>query len=170
MPALTIASVERHAFPSLWPLLEPVIREGATYPLQTGMSAGEAEAYWFAPGNHVFAAEAAGAIVGTYYLRANQRGGGAHVANAGFITAPAARGRGIARGMATHALATAAELGFDAMQFNFVISSNLRAVTLWRGMGFTIVGVLPDAFRLPEGRKVDVFVMYRRLSPLQPRL
>jgi ribosomal protein S18 acetylase RimI-like enzyme len=169
MSEIVIRPVERSAFPRLWPILEPVIREGATYPLPAALSAGEAEAYWFAPGNHVFAAAAGDEIVGTYYLRANQRGGGGHVANAGFMTAPALRGRGIARAMAAHALAKAAELGFGAMQFNFVISSNARAVRLWQSLGFTIVGTLPDAFRLPEGRLVDVYVMYRKLSPPQPR-
>jgi GNAT superfamily N-acetyltransferase len=163
MSDVAIRPVERRAFARLWPILEPVIREGATYPLPTDLSAAEAEAYWFAPGNRVFAAEAGNAIVGTYYLRANQRGGGAHVANAGFMTAPAMRGRGIARAMAAHALDKAPELGFSAMQFNFVISSNARAVRLWRSLGFIIVGVLPDAFRLPDGEAVDVFVMYRRL-------
>lgn len=169
MPEIVIRPVERSVFPRLWPILEPVIREGATYPLPTALSAGDAEAYWFAPANHVFAAAAGDEIVGTYYLRANQHGGGAHVANAGFMTAPAMRGRGIARAMAAHALAKAIELGFDAMQFNFVISSNMRAVRLWRSLSFVIVGVLPDAFRLPDGELVDVFVMYRRLSPLPPR-
>jgi ribosomal protein S18 acetylase RimI-like enzyme len=169
MPEIVIRPVERQAFPQLWPILEPVIREGATYPLPTALGTGEAETYWFAPGNHVFAAAAGDAIVGTYYLRANQRGGGDHVANAGFMTAPAMRGRGVARAMAAHALSQAAELGFDAMQFNFVISSNIRAVSLWRSMGFIIVGVLPDAFHLLEGRLVDVYVMYRKLNPLQPR-
>ena len=163
MSDVAIRPVERQAFPRLWPILEPVIREGATYPLPADLSAAAAEAYWFAPGNHVFAAEADSEIVGTYYLRANQRGGGAHVANAGFMTAPAMRGRGIARAMAAHALDKASELGFSAMQFNFVISSNTRAVRLWRSLGFVIVGTLPDAFRLPEGKPVDVFVMYRRL-------
>jgi len=163
MSDVAIRPVERQAFLHLWPILEPVIREGATYPLPTDLSAAAAEAYWFAPGNHVFAAEADNAIVGTYYLRANQRGGGAHVANAGFMTAPAMRGRGIARAMAAHALEKAPELGFSAMQFNFVVSSNARAVRLWRSLGFLIVGVLPDAFRLPDGKLVDVFVMYRRL-------
>jgi ribosomal protein S18 acetylase RimI-like enzyme len=86
------------------------------------------------------------------------------------MTAPAMRGRGIARAMAAHALDKALELGFSAMQFNFVISSNTRAVSLWRSLGFTIVGTLPDAFRLPDGKPVDVFVMYRKLSPLPPRL
>jgi ribosomal protein S18 acetylase RimI-like enzyme len=166
---LVIQPVERQAFPRLWAIIEPVIREGATYPLPPTLGAGEAEAYWFAPGNHVFAAASGDDIIGTYYLRANQRGGGGHVANAGFMTAPALRGRGIARAMAAHAFAKAIELGFDAMQFNFVISSNTRAVRLWRSLDFVIVGVLPDAFRLPDGKPVDVFVMYRRLSPLQPQ-
>jgi ribosomal protein S18 acetylase RimI-like enzyme len=162
---IAIAAVERDAFPRLWPIIEPVIREGATYPLPTNLGRAEAEAYWFAPGNRVFAATSDGVILGTYYLRPNQRGGGDHVANAGFMTAPAARGRGIARAMAAHALETAAALRFAAMQFNFVISSNERAVRLWRSIGFEIVGTLPAAFRLPDGGFVDVFVMYRRLSP-----
>ena len=163
MSDVVIRSVERDTFSRLWPILEPIIREGATYPLPTTLGDSEAAAYWFASGNHVFAAEVDGEIVGTYYLRANQRGGGAHVANAGFMTAPAKRGRGIARAMAAHALAKAGELGFTAMQFNFVISSNTRAVALWRSLGFIIVGTLPDAFCLPDGKPVDVFVMYRNL-------
>jgi ribosomal protein S18 acetylase RimI-like enzyme len=168
--AIAITPAAREAFARLWPILEPVIREGATYPLPADLGAEEAAAYWFAPGNQVFVADAGGEAVGTYYLRANQRGGGAHVANAGFMTAPASRGRGVARAMAAHALNTAAALGFEAMQFNFVISSNERAVRLWRDLGFLIVGVLPGAFRLPEGRRVDVFVMHKPLSPLLPPL
>jgi len=163
MSAIAIRPIERDAFPRLWPILEPVIREGTTYPLPTTLGTDEAAAYWFAPGNHVFAAAIDDAIVGTYYLRANQRGGGAHVANAGFMTAPAERGRGIARAMAAHAIEKAAALGFTAMQFNFVISSNTRAVRLWHGLGFATVGTLPGAFRLPDGTLVDVFVMYRKL-------
>lgn len=167
--SVAIKPAAREAFARLWPILEPVIREGTTYPLPPDLGRAEAADYWFAPGHRVFVAEADGEAVGTYYLRANQRGGGAHVANAGFMTAPASRGRGVARAMAAHALNTAAALGFEAMQFNFVISSNERAVRLWRDLGFLIVGVLPGAFRLPEGRRVDVFVMHKALSPVAPR-
>lgn len=166
--AVTIKPAGRESFPRVWPILEPVIREGVTYPLPADLGAAEAAEYWFAPGNRVFIAEEGESAVGTYYLRANQRGGGAHVANAGFMTAPASRGRGVARAMAAHALETAATLGFAAMQFNFVISSNERAVRLWRDLGFLIVGVLPGAFRLPQGRLVDVLVMHRPLGPLPP--
>ena len=87
--SVDIAAVTRESFPLLWPVIEPVIREGASYPLPLDLSYSGAEAYWFAPDHEVFAARAGDEILGTYYLRANQRGGGAHIANAGFMTAPA---------------------------------------------------------------------------------
>ena len=102
-------------------------------------------------------------VVGSYYLRANNRGGGAHVANCGYIVAPAAMGRGVARAMCAHSLDRARERGFRAMQFNFVISSNERAVRLWQSCGFAIVGRLPGAFEHPRLGFVDALVMYRTL-------
>ena len=166
---LVIRPVERRDFARLWPIIEAVIRDGTSNALPREMGADAAVEYWFAPATRVFLAEASDEVLGTYHLRANQQGGGNHVANAGFMTAPHARRRGIARAMAAHALETAMALGFTAMQFNFVVSSNERAVRLWRSLGFVIVGTLPDAFRLPDGRLVDVFVMYRKLSPPPPR-
>jgi ribosomal protein S18 acetylase RimI-like enzyme len=111
----------------------------------------------------VHVAEAGGAIAGTYYLRANNQGGGAHVANCGYIVAPYATGRGIARAMCVRSLERAGALGFRAMQFNFVISSNECAVRLWQSCGFHIVGRLPDAFEHPRLGLVDALVMYRKL-------
>ena len=101
--------------------------------------------------------------MGTYYLRANNQGGGAHVANCGYIVAASASGRGIARAMCTHSLARARARGFRAMQFNFVISSNERAVRLWQSCGFELVGRLQDAFEHPRLGLVDALVMYRKL-------
>jgi ribosomal protein S18 acetylase RimI-like enzyme len=111
----------------------------------------------------VFVAECAGSIAGTYYLRANQGGGGAHVANCGYATAPAMRGRGIARAMCEHSLAQARRRGFRAMQFNFVIATNAAAVHLWQDCGFAIVGRLPEVFHHPRHGYVDALVMLRRL-------
>lgn len=127
------------------------------------MSEEEALAYWFASGHEVFVAEQDGAIVGTYYLQANQRGGGAHVANCGYVTAREAMGRGVASAMCAHSLEHARARGFKAMQFNFVVSTNEGAVRLWRKNGFKIVGTLPEAFLHPERGYVDAFVMYREL-------
>jgi len=148
---------------AIWKILEPVIRGGDTYTLPKDMNRQDALAYWNAPGHEVFVAEEDGEIIGTYYLRANQKGGGAHVANCGYMTAPWASGRGIARAMCKHSLDRAKARGFLAMQFNFVVSSNERAVRLWESMGFEVVGRLPAAFIHPKLGPVDALVMYRCL-------
>ena len=148
---------------AIWAILEPTFRAGETYPIPRDVSRADALAYWRTPGHAVFVAEDGGAIVGTYYLRANNRGGGAHVANCGYMTAPGATGRGVARAMCEHSLRAARERGFTAMQFNFVIASNERAVRLWRSCGFAIVGRLPQAFQHPRLGLVDALVMVRAL-------
>ncbi|MEP7030655.1 MAG: GNAT family N-acetyltransferase, partial [Pseudolabrys sp.] len=112
---------------AIWAILEPTFRAGETYPIPRDISRADALAYWKAPSHAVFVSEAAGKIAGTYYLRANNRGGGAHVANCGYMTAQADTGRGIARAMCEHSLDEARARGFSAMQFNFVLASNERA-------------------------------------------
>jgi ribosomal protein S18 acetylase RimI-like enzyme len=148
---------------ALWSILEPIIRAGETYTQPRDMDRESALAYWLSPAHEVFVAEDNAEIVGTYFLQANQQGGGAHVANCGYITAPRATRRGVARAMCAHSLERARERGFRAMQFNFVISTNERAVRLWQSFGFEIVGRLPGAFQHPTQGFVDAFVMYRRL-------
>ncbi|HEX2257881.1 MAG TPA: GNAT family N-acetyltransferase [Afifellaceae bacterium] len=149
--------------PAIWAILEPVIREGETYALPRDMTYDEALAYWMAPVHEVFVAEEGGAVLGTYTMRPNQPGGGSHVANCGYVVARAAEGRGIARAMAEHSLAHARQRGYRAMQYNFVIVTNERAVRLWQALGFDIVGRLPGAFNHPRSRFVDALVMYRVL-------
>jgi ribosomal protein S18 acetylase RimI-like enzyme len=157
---------------ALWRILEPVIRAGETYPLPREMSKTDALTYWRQPAHVVFVAQsgegAAREIVGTYYLRANQTGGGAHVANCGYMTAASATSRGIATAMCKHSLSEAAQRGFRAMQFNFVIASNERAVRLWQHCGFEIIGRLPEVFAHPKLGYVDAYVMFRRLEPPVP--
>ncbi len=148
----------------IWRVIEPAFREGETYTLPRDISREDALAYWLAEGHEVFVFEDAGQIQGTYFLQANQRGGGAHVANCGYITAPSAAGRGIARAMCAHSLERAKARGFRAMQFNFVVSTNERAVRLWQSFGFGIVGRLPAAFLHPRLGYVDALVMFRGIS------
>ena len=148
---------------AIWRALEPVIRAGETYALPRDMSEADGLAYWRAPKHEVFVAEADGAVMGTYYLRANQRGGGAHVANCAYVTASEFAGRGIARAMCAHSLDHAKARGFRAMQFNLVVSTNLRAVRLWQTFLFMIAGRLPEAFQHPQLGFVEAYVMYRQL-------
>lgn len=149
----------------IWAALEPVLRAGESYALPRDIDREAALAYWFAPAHEVFVAtdDDAGTVLGTYFLMANQQGGGAHVANCGYLTAPHAGGRGIARAMCAHSLDRARERGFRAMQFNFVVATNEAALHLWKAMGFEIVGLLPGAFAHPARGDVDALVMYRKL-------
>ena len=149
--------------PAIWRIIGPAIRAGETYALDAAMTEDEALAYWLGPDRETFVAEENGEILGTYYLRANQPGGGAHVCNCGYMTSAAATGRGVARRMAEHSLNHARERGFRAMQFNFVVSTNVRAIRLWESLGLVIVGRLPGAFRHPDHGYVDALVMYQSL-------
>ncbi len=148
---------------AIWRIVEPVIRAGETYTLPRDMSEADAIAYWCGPDRETFVAEEGGEIVGTYYIRANQQGGGAHVANCGYMTAAGLTGKGIARRMCEHSLQHARSRGFKAMQFNFVVSTNERAVRLWQSLGFETVGRLPRAFEHPRHGFVDALVMFRAL-------
>ena len=149
--------------PGLWAVLEPMIRAGNTYALDREMAEDDALAYWLAPDKTVYVAVETGRIVGTYYLRANHAGGGGHVANCGYVVRADAAGQGIGRRLCDHSLDRARARGFQAMQFNFVVSTNRRAVALWTLCGFAIVGTLPRAFRHPTMGYVDALVMHRTL-------
>jgi L-amino acid N-acyltransferase YncA len=148
---------------TIWAIMEPIIRAGETYTLPRDMVKKTALAYWQAAEHEVFVAEENDEIVGTYFLQANQQGGGGHVANCGYMTAPSATGRGVARAMCAHSLDCARARGFRAMQFNFVASTNERAVRLWQSFEFEIVGHLPRAFLHPTLGYVDAYIMYREL-------
>jgi L-amino acid N-acyltransferase YncA len=148
---------------AIWEIIRPTIRAGETYALPPDMSQAAALSYWKALAHEVFVAEREGKVLGTYYMRANQQGGGAHVANCGYMTLPAASRQGVARAMCEHSLAHARACGFRAMQFNFVVSSNAHAVALWQSCGFEVVGRLAEAFRHPRLGLVDAVVMYRML-------
>jgi len=164
---LNIRSAQPADSDAIWTILEPVIRAGDTYTLPRDMHRDEALDYWLSSDHEVFVAEDKGEhgkhVLGTYYLRPNQRGGGAHVANCGYMTAAAATGKGVARAMCAHSIEHAQKRGFRAMQFNFVVSTNERAVRLWKSFGFEIVGRLPKAFLHPTAGYTDAFVMYRLL-------
>ena len=149
---------------AIWAIIEPVIRAGETYALDTAMSRAEALDYWMGEDRETFVAEDDGQVVGTYYLRPNQAGGGGHVCNCGYMTAALASGRGIARRMCEHSLEHARRLGFRGMQFNFVVGTNARAIRLWKSLGFDVVGTLPLAFEHPVDGYVDALVMFQPLD------
>ena len=145
---------------TIWAMLEPVFRAGDTYAIDPAISREDALAYWTA--HRAYLAEVDGVPVGTFYIRPNQQGGGAHVCNCGYITARGAEGQGVARGMLAFSLEEAKRLGFEAMQYNFVLADNIRAVETWKRAGFDEIGRIPRAFRKDEAY-VDALILHRFL-------
>ena len=160
---MIIRPAEKSDEPDIAAIILPVFREGTSYAIDRDIPAAEALEYWWSEGRQVFVAQADGPVLGTYYLRANQRGAGGHVCNCGYITAAHAAGQGIARAMSAHSIEIARSQGFRAMQFNFVVSPNQRAVKLWESLGFVIVGRVPQAFDHPAEGLVDALIMHRFL-------
>ena len=148
---------------AIWNIFQAVVAPGDTYVFDQQTPREEALTYWFRRDTHTYVAEIDGRVVGTYILKPNQPALGSHIANAAFMVSPAARGLGVGRRMGEHSLAEARRLGFRAMQFNFVVATNERAVRLWQAMGFSIAGRLPGAFAHPALGDVDALVMYRAL-------
>jgi GNAT superfamily N-acetyltransferase/ADP-ribose pyrophosphatase YjhB (NUDIX family) len=149
---------------AVWKIFHAVVagRDTYAFPPDTGRDVGVG--YFIAPGLTAFVAEIDEAVVGMYKLIPNRIGLGAHVANASYMVDPAAAGRGVGRAMGEHSLRIARGLGYDAMQFNFVVSTNRRAVALWQSLGFRIAGTLPRAFRHGTLGLVDAYVMHRFLD------
>ena len=151
-------------FERIWPIFSEIVSAGETYayPIDTGKE--EAKRLWMDIPLKTFVAEDEGDIVGTYYIKTNQSGPGSHVCNCGYMVPAAQRGKGIATAMCEHSQKIAIDLGYKAMQFNLVASTNQGAIRLWKKLGFEEVGRLPDAFHHPRKGYIDALVMYKWLG------
>jgi len=144
-------------------LFRAVVAPGDTYSFTTDTTDDDAVAYFLGSGITSFVAEDNGQVIGMYKLIPNRIGRGSHVANASFMVDPDAQGHGAGRALGQHCLEEARRQGYDAMQFNFVVSTNTAGVELWKKLGFEIVGTLPKTFEHATLGKVDAYVMHRFL-------
>ena len=152
-------------WPALWHILQTTFAAGDTCTFSPQSTEAEIHKAWVdLPAATFVACNEAGKILGTYFIKPNQPGLGAHVCNCGYVVSTAAQGQGIASHMCEHSQKLAVEMGFRAMQFNFVVSTNNGAVRLWQKLGFEIVGTLPGVFQHQKLGFVDAFVMFKNLS------
>jgi ribosomal protein S18 acetylase RimI-like enzyme len=154
-------------FAAMWPIFQTIVADGTTYVFAAETSYSDAFAFWFGPGSMSYVAEEDRTIVGMYKFAANYCDRGSHVANAAFMVDPKHSGKGVGREMGLHCLREAKKGGFRAMQFNLVVSTNEAAVSLWKKLGFSIVGTLPEVFRNESLGFVDAYVMYRFLDDIE---
>ena len=164
---IEVRPFEKRDWDAVWNMIEPVVRTGETYAISPDITEQGAHKVWveFPSSTYVAVDQSREEIVGTYYIKPNQPGQGAHVCNCGYIVGEAARGEGIASEMCNHSQREAVSQGFRAMQYNLVVSTNKGAIRLWKKHGFEIVGMLPEAFRHPRLGLVDAYVMYKKLLP-----
>lgn len=160
---MDIREANSEDFPSIWSIFHEIVKAGETYAYRQDTNQQEALAIWLEAPRKTFVFEENGIILGTYYLKTNQAGPGDHVCNCGYMVASLARGRGLATAMCEHSQNIARTLGYKAMQFNFVASSNEGALRLWKKLSFDIVGRLPMAFKHPSQGYIDALVMYKWL-------
>src|SRR5437016_1887694 len=160
---LVIRKAEDKDWPAVWKIIKAVITGGDTYVYPPDSPEGDMLEYWLSPDKHTYVADLEGGIVATFWLKANQPGLGSHVANAAYMVSPDAAGRGIGKQIALWSLDEARRLGFTAMQFNFVVKSNVVAIRLWQKIGFEIIGEIPNAFDHAQNGLTNAYIMYRKL-------
>ncbi|MDX1335188.1 MAG: GNAT family N-acetyltransferase [Gammaproteobacteria bacterium] len=160
---MEIREAADHDFDAIWPIFHEIVSVGETYAYEKDTSREQARYLWIEQPERTYVAEEDGRILGTYYIKTNQAGPGNHVCNCGYMVSSVARGRGIATALCAHSQKVALDLGYTAMQFNFVASTNQAAIHLWTKLGFEVVGTLPKAFNHPNRGYVDALVMYKWL-------
>jgi L-amino acid N-acyltransferase YncA len=148
---------------AIWPIFHDIVKAGDTYAYRPDTSKQDAYKIWFVQPRKTFVFGEKGNVLGTYFIKTNQAGPGSHVCNCGYMVCSSARGRGLATAMCEHSQMVARDLGYKAMQFNFVASNNIVAVKLWQKLGFETVGNLPKAFNHPNAGLIDALVMYKWL-------
>ncbi|MCB0280576.1 MAG: GNAT family N-acetyltransferase [Calditrichaeota bacterium] len=163
MSEIVIKRAELSDFELIWPLFREIIQSGDTYAYDPDISFENARSIWINSSTHTYICLRDNQLLGTFFIKANQSGLGDHIANAGYMVSANARNQGIGRQMAEFSFEEAKRLGFQAMQFNFVVSTNFAAIELWKKLGFRIIGTIPNGFRHRQLGLVDCYVMYREL-------
>ena len=160
---MDVREATKEDFDHIWPIFHDIAAAGETYAYPRDISKEQALEVWMDGPRKTYVIEEGGQVLGTYYIKTNQPGPGDHVCNCGYMVSSEARGRGLATALCEHSQETARKLGYKAMQFNFVASSNEGAVRLWIKLGFAVVGRLPRAFHHPSMGYIDALVMYKWL-------
>ncbi len=151
-------------FEIFWPTFESTVQAQETYSFNSDMSYEQAYELWCTSPQYCYVALNGEQVLGSYYIKPNAMGPGSHVCNCGYMVSEEARGKGVAKSMCLHSQQVAIDLGYLAMQFNSVVSTNQIAVKLWKSLGYQIIGTVPNGFRHKKFGFVDSFIMHKALK------
>ncbi|WP_109852446.1 GNAT family N-acetyltransferase [Aquimarina sp. AU58] len=160
---ICIRPANKSDFEAIWSLWKVVVNQKVYFPYDDSFSREQIESSWINLNNNCFVAELEKEIVGAYILKPNQPGYGSHIANASYMVNSQKRGMGLGHKLCAHSIDAAKELGYYAMQFNLVVSTNAAAIKVWLANGFEIIGTIPGGFKHFEKGYVDAHIFYRKL-------
>ena len=160
---MNIREAKQNDYDAVWDIFKRVIKTGDTYVFNPNTEKKDLAKHWFAPYMKTYVAEERNQIVGTYIIKPNQIDLGSHVANCSYMVDPNAQGKGVGKLLCEHSIENANQLGYKAIQFNIVVSTNEAAVKLWEKYGFTIIGTIPNGFKHRLFGLVDAHIMYKEL-------
>lgn len=160
---MKINEITEQDFQLFWPVFKQIIQAESSYAFEPSMAIDAAYQLWCLSPDKCFVMKEDQRVLGSYYIKANAAGPGGHIANCGYMVAPESRGKGVARKMCQHSQEVALSLGYRAMQFNAVVSSNTVAIQLWEKLGFTIIGTVPNAYKHKTLGFIDSYIMYKPL-------
>jgi len=148
---------------ALFVMFVDAVARGDGYPQTPPLTREVFEQTWIRPVTVTVGAVVADRLVGAYYLKPNQPGLGAHIANAGYLVERSSRGGGIGRMLVADSVGRAPVAGFDAVQFNFVFESN-PARPMYAELGFREIGRVPAAIPDPRGGRQDAVIYWRAVG------
>lgn len=160
---LTLTPFSQEDESGLYEIFRDVVDSGSQFPYECS-SVQEFYRQFFAPTSEVYVCRSATEVVGGFFVRSNFPGRSSHIANAAYMIKSFYRGQGIGTLLINASLEIAKAMGFQAMQFNMVLSQNGAATKLYQKLGFNIIGTIPEAIRNPDGSYQDGYVLHRKLK------
>jgi GNAT superfamily N-acetyltransferase len=161
---MTISEITKSDFELFWPFFKEIVSAQETYAFDPEMDFESAYNLWCLSPQKSYVIKDNDLIMGSYYIKPNAAGPSSHIANCGYMVSPQSRGKGIARKLCLHSQQVAIELGYRAMQFNSVVSSNEIAIELWKKLGYEIIGTIPQAYKHKRLGLIDSFIMHKQFK------
>ena len=160
---MQISAMTKEDFKQFWPTFQAIVDSQETYAFDPDINFDAAYDLWCLLPQKTYVAKENDVLLGSYYLKPNGQGPSSHICNCGYMVVQEGRGKGVAKKMCLHSQEVAVNLGYRAMQFNSVVSSNKVAINLWKKLGYEVIGVIPEAYNHKQLGFVDSFIMYKKL-------
>lgn len=159
---MTVRAYTEKDLDSMVRIWNQVVEDGVAFPQEECLTA-ETGREFFAAQDYCAVAEEDGQVLGLYILHPNNIGRCGHICNASYAVDRARRGAHIGEKLVMDCLVQGKRLGYQVLQFNAVVASNVHARHLYERLGFIQLGTIPGGFRMIDGHYEDICPYYHTL-------